>query len=177
MLTLVLALSLTQAPTIDAPAKLDAPPVGQPERSATLFSEPRVKVGALVGRVGMGLLFGGVTAGLSGAVMVVLAFSGASAGVLVPGVILTAALTGLGTALGAALFGERYGPDLVDALVVAAGAAVVGGLLFLLGFFVPALMPAMMAVAGTVMFVGVPLLVQVSKYGDGPEPTFAVARF
>jgi hypothetical protein len=194
MLTLALSLTLTLLPSSPSPGLIAAqvddaargssladdqmPRADQAGRSAALFSEPRVGVGVLVGRMGMGLLFGGITVSASTAMMVVLAYSGASAAVLVPGVMLTAALTGLATALGAAMFGANYGRDFLDALVVSMVTAAVGGLLFLVGFFVPALMAPMLIVAGTLMFVGTPLFVQAFKgRDDAPEATVALLRF
>jgi hypothetical protein len=156
----------------------EAPRADQAGRSAALFSEPRVGVGVLIGRMGMGLLFGGITVSASTVVLVALAYAGATAGVLVPGVMLTAASTGLATALGVAMFGANYGRDFLDALVVSMVTAAVGGLLFLVGFFVPALMAPMLIIAGALMVVETPLVVQGLKGRDeAPEPTLAMLRF
>lgn len=197
MLTIALSLSLTLLPRpsslgliaaqvddsgrgASSPSltEAEAPRADQAGRSVTLFGEPRVGVGVLVGRMGMGLLFGGITVSPGTVVLVALAYSGATAAVLVPGVMLTAALTGLATALGAAMFGANYGRDFLDALVVSMVTAAVGGLLFLVGFFVPALMAPMLIIAGALMVVETPLVVQGLKGRDeAPEATVAMLRF
>lgn len=194
MLALALSLTLTLLPSSSSPGLIaaqvddsarssaredpEAPRAHQAGRSAALFSEPRVGVGVLMGRMGMGLLFGGITVSASTVMMVALAYSGATAAVLVPGVMLTAALTGLATALGAAMFGANYGRDFLDALVVSMATAAVGALLFLVGYFVPALMAPMLIVAGALMVVETPLVVQGLKgRDDGPEATVAMLRF
>jgi hypothetical protein len=129
----------------------DVPRADQPGRSAALFSEPRVKTGVLIGRMGMGLLFGGTTAGAGAAMMVVFAYAGATAAVLVPGIILTMALTGLGTALGTAMFGDHYGRDFLDALVVSMVTAGAAAVMFLVGYLVPVLMVPMLITAGVLI--------------------------
>ena len=197
MLTLALSLTLTLLPCpsslgliaaqVDASGRgaalssltpAEAPRVDQAGRSVGLFDEPRVGAGVLVGRMGMGLLFGGITVSASTVVLVALAYAGATAAVLVPGVILTAALTGLATALGAAMFGSDYGRDFLDALVVSMVTAAVGGLLFLVGFFVPALMAPMLIIAGALMVFETPLVVQALKSRDeAPDATVALLRF
>jgi hypothetical protein len=200
MLSLALVLFLSQAGAASTPpdaptndqAQLTAPPpaprpadanedwahANAPKRSARLFSEPRVGTGVLIGRMGMGLLFGGGAAALGGAAMVVAAYATSSTPVLVTGVLLTAALVGLGTALGAAMFGNDYGHDFVDALTVAMVTGLAGALLFAVGYFVPVLLYPLLAVSMGLMVVGVPLFVQVFKAkDDGPEATVALLRF
>lgn len=192
MLSILCALVLSQASS-DAPVKSElAPPAAavadpgddlrddhhsSPGRSARLFSEPQVGAGALVGRVGMGLLFGGLAAAGMGMLDVALIYAGSPTPVLVGAAVLTAALIGVATSLGAALFGRNYGRDFVDALIVAGVASVVGLLLFTIGFFTPAIWIPMVGVAMGMMVVGVPLVVQALKPPNGPEPTVALLRF
>ncbi|MFZ5443567.1 MAG: hypothetical protein ACOZQL_26410 [Myxococcota bacterium] len=198
MLSIVVALVLVQAggpSSADVPAKDELAPhaatvtdpgddlrddsehTGTPGRSARLFAEPQVGTGALVGRVGMGLLFGGLAAAGMGAVDVALIFAGAGTPFLVGAAVVTAAVIGLATSLGAALFGRDYGRDFVDALIVAAVASVVGLVLFTIGFFAPAVLIPMLGLSMAIMVVGVPLVVQALKTPNGPEPTLALLRF
>lgn len=156
---------------------VDVPHADAPMRSAGLFEEPRVEPGILLGRMGMGLLFFGTSAVLTGAVLVVFVYAGAPPVVLGAGGVLAAGLVGLSTALGAAMFGRDYGRDFVDALVVSMLSAVTGGVLFLVGFFVPALLVPMAVIAGGLMVVGVPLVVQALKPSDGPDATLTLLRF
>jgi hypothetical protein len=184
MLSLTLILLLSQAGDAsalpsDAPTKpaVELNDSEAPTHSARLFSEPRVGTGALLGRVGMSLLFGGGAAALGGAMMVAAAYGVRSTPVLVIGAVLTAGLIGLGSALGAAMFGNNYGRDFLDAFVVAMVTAVAGLGLFTIGYFVPALVYPLLAVGVGVTVVGVPLFVQAFKLPEGPEPSFAVLRF
>lgn len=162
--------------TLTTENAVDVPHANAPMRSAGLFEEPRVEPGVLVGRMGMGLLFFGVTAVLTGAVLVVFVYAGATPVLLGAGGVLAAGLVGLSTALGAAMFGRDYGHDFVDALVVSMLSAVTGGVLFLVGFFVPALLLPMAVIAGGLM-VAVPLFVQALKPSDGPDATLTLLRF
>lgn len=166
-----------EAFSLATPAADDRPHVDQPGRSAGLFREPRVGVGVLLGRMGMGLLFGGLASAAGGVMMMAAAFAALPTGVLVAGVILTGALIGLATAVGASMFGTDYGRDFVDALVVSMVAAAVGGLLFVVGFFMPMLLVPMLAVGVGVTVIGVPFFVQAFKRSDAPEATVALLQF
>jgi hypothetical protein len=204
MLTLVMMLTLAQVGATDAPVKdsqangdssltpppspppvaSDVPHANAPKRSAGLFKEARVETGVLVGRMGMGLLFGGLGSGVGGALVLfgslLLGLGGGGVGlvIFVLADVLAVGLVGLGTALGAAMFGNDYGHDFLDALVVSMVSAVAAGLLLLVGVFVPALLWPMVLLAGGLMVAGVPLFVQAFKAkDDGPEATVALLHF
>lgn len=207
MLSLLVALSLSQAPVETAPRAADAPveqaapaltpPPAPPQaaveseappnrlgRKAGFFSAPRVSGGTLVGRVGMGLLLGSIVGGtLATGFLAIGGVVGGLGGSIVP-VIVTApfaiASLGVGTALGTAMFGDDYGRDMGDAIGVALVCALISITAAVLVIFAfPTTIGVAIAVSAGLVFpaVATPLFVQVFKKEDAPQPTVALASF
>lgn len=127
MLTLLLALTVSQAPGTD----LTPPPMPVSDlvyrRSASLLNErpARVSTGALIGQMAMatGLgLVGGSLGALAGAGGVFLGLYGGALGIVAAGTVVLPIAVGLGilgVALGSALFGNDFARDFREALGVA----------------------------------------------------------
>jgi hypothetical protein len=198
VLTLVLVASLAQAetPPADAPLATPAPvtapapvvdtvPHADSPRRRGLYSGERVGPGLVAARVGMATLFGAVGAGLGagltgiGFLFGALARSDAGATAIVGvSVGVGVLLVGLGSALGSALFGGHFGKDLVDALPISMGAAVLGAGLVILGLFASIATP-MIILAVLLVAVAPPIVVELIKQpapDEGPS-TVALLRF
>lgn len=127
MLTLLLALTVSQAPGTD----LTPPPMPVSDlvyrRSASLLNErpARVSTGALIGQMAMatGLgLVGSSLGALAGAGGVFLGLYGGALGIVAAGTVVLPIAVGLGilgVALGSALFGNDFARDFREALGVA----------------------------------------------------------
>lgn len=205
MLTLILALAVSQATVSDEPTPPPAPPAAEPvraevppeiatppaaepvpaelappvpaavstytpSRSARLVeAQPQVSAGAMVGRVGMSVVFGVagrligefVTLGTTvlGATM---GTGGLIAGLIVGG-LLSIGITIVAVAVGSALFGSDFSSDFQEAMPVAAiavGSALVIAFVLTLVFVPPLLavgVPLLVAAVAT------PLIVQARK--------------
>lgn len=187
VLGLVVALMVSQS-EVTAPAV--ATSAGESELAAAPRAyEPRVGAGALVGRMAMTALFGGLGyasgAGLTaGLVLGAFVFTSSYAGlVFAPLALIIASpvvlgLAIFGVALGAAMFGERFSSDFRDALKVSAvwvplGTALAAALMLAFVWLSPAV--GFFAVPLLVFFgtaVAVPLIVQALK----PAPAMLSRR-
>ena len=175
MLTLLLALSVSQAPLAH---DLTPPPMTSAgaslTRSARLVSkQPRVSTGALIGKLAtataFGLLGSALGVGVVGGVTFLALTSGSYDGVILGAAAFTLALpiaVGLGilgVAVGAAFFGDDFGKDFGEAMTVAGLAvpmATALAFVLILLSVTPVLAIGVSFLAATL---GTPLLVQALK--------------
>ncbi len=170
---------VTLAPETET--EVEPPKLNTMGRKAGFFDAPRVGPGVLVGRIGMGLVGaavgGGIGLGIGGLGFLISSLSGTATAFIISLPFAAIAL-GLGTALGAALFGADYGKNLADAVVVGFLCSLVSVTLIALSVYVvPGLFFGALIVGLVFPAVATPLLVQVFKKGDAPQPTVALARF
>jgi hypothetical protein len=170
MLTLLLALTVTQAPTDFTPPPMPVSDLVY-RRSASLLNArpPRVSTGALIGQMAMatGLgLVGSSLGTLAGVGAVYLGIYGGGLGIIGAVAVLLPVAVGLGilgVALGSAMFGTDFGRDFREALGVA-GLTVPIAVAVALGLILLAVPPVLaIAVPFLAATICTPLIVQARK--------------